>query len=132
MALDMLAPADNFIFKGTAHQGTVSTPVLLGDRVETFDSVELDVKVGLDTEASNLRIRLLRDGDLVNEKNGLSLKYTASTAGCYRVEVDLFVPGLFISGAWHTWIYANPICLSNQMKMPTQRWDSQVDGWEGR
>jgi len=69
----------------------------MGSRIETYRSVVLSVRVPL-----RAKIRLLRNGSIIQQKTAMELQFETSQAGVYRIEV-------FRKG--RGWIYSNPIVL---------------------
>jgi hypothetical protein len=54
----------------------------------------------------NGRIRLIRNGEVVKDVEGMDLSMKVKEPGVYRTEVFLLV-----DGEWRVWVYSNPIYL---------------------
>ncbi len=63
--------------------------------------------VELPAELARARIRVYRDGELVESADATSLSVDASAPGAYRVEAD--VRGRLLRGRWLPWILSAPL-----------------------
>ena len=66
------------------------------------------------------RIRLFKNGALVQEASGAQLGFTTHDPGAYRVEVELN-----LKGEWKPWILSNPIYLEPSPETPEQKESSR-------
>lgn len=97
VAFDWLADATGFDF--AAHAGESRQE--MGSKVEFTEGLTLQSQAPLPA-----RWRLVRDGAVIHEATGRSLKYTVTEPGNYRVEAWLHV-----AGEDRTWILSNPLYI---------------------
>lgn len=92
---------DSSGFRFSAHGGDEAR--MMGDEIKLENEVRLSVKLPVQG-----RIVLLKDGAVVNDDTGLSMKdYTVTEKGSYRVEV--YLPQLPGPVREQPWIISNPI-----------------------
>ncbi|MBI5200493.1 MAG: hypothetical protein HY925_02805, partial [Elusimicrobia bacterium] len=100
-AFDLIADPRGFEFIASDDAGLHAQ----GDAVPMPPGRPADLTARLPREA---RIRLFKNGELVQETSAAELSYTAREPGAYRVEAELNV-----RGKWKPWIYSNPIYLES-------------------
>lgn len=112
-AFDALAPADGFWFVGEARNFAQRRRLLMGETLRAnYQSVALRAQTSLRAADGDVRFRLLRDGVEVARRSGNRFEAVVSTRGCYRIEVELRVRGMFGGDRFLPWIFSNAICLA--------------------
>ena len=114
---DWLADPAGFAFQSSSNLGVYD----MGDSMPFTGSALLSAQLPVAA-----KIRLLRNGEIVDERTADRLAYTAKQTGVYRVEAWLSV-----DGEERPWIYSNPIYLERPsleaMAMPSNELSPNVE-----
>jgi len=110
VAYDFLADATGFSFTASDSQGTYEMGQEIGSSARSLDKVAAKESAGGDrgpvefavTSPFEAEIYLLKDGLVVSQAKGTSLKLERAESGVYRAEVKL---------AGKPWVFSNPIYL---------------------
>jgi hypothetical protein len=94
-------------FRFTLTEGTRTAT--MGDEFCLADFAELAVSF-----PANARIRIIRNGSLLHQRQGTTLSERVREPGIYRIEADLRV-----FGRYRPWIFSNPIYVSRSLKRPS-------------
>lgn len=97
VADDRLANPTGFMFGAVNNQGVFT----MGDSVTAFGTTRV-----MAITPQSAKLRLFRDGVVVQETMGTNLTYETKDAGDFRLEA-----WLTIDGGDRPWIYANPVYL---------------------
>src|SRR5205807_6849826 len=95
VAFDIFSDATGFQFT------TTDGEKIMGDDVAASSQLRLKVSAPLAS-----RIALMKDGNQVDERNGVNAEFVPSGAGVYRVET--YLNGLPSPAAGKPWILSNP------------------------
>jgi hypothetical protein len=114
-AIDALSPADGFT------QTVSSGSIVAGPgNFITWNSGEV-LHIKVPSAASPAKIRVLRDGQEIAEREGQSIDLPLPGPGRYRTEAYLRQPGLTGWHRWTLWIFANPVYVTSPQTTAASR-----------
>lgn len=95
IAFDMIADARGFTFLAEGN----GTKAVMGEEISVGNGLALRA-----ASPAPCRFTLLRNGDVVEQKEGRAYEFAVKDPGIYRVEAELS-----ILDEWTPWVYTNPI-----------------------
>ena len=108
-AVDLIGTAPDFDFRVVDASRSRFWP--MGDRARFAEGLVLKIRAP-QLEDHSVRVSVFRDGQLMALRPVRNVDMPVLKPGIYRVEVDVYLDHPVVGGGWVTWIYSNPISVT--------------------